>query len=157
MAAGAPALAEQRVATLTSDQRADLRAGCNHYENRARFLSREGEIAFVTLMAEACAAAEVSLGSDSASERKTARRFLHRVLELRDTIIDMNMERVYGETDNPFAKPKVAEGDASEFTRVTDTGEFLIAHRMGVMSAYQAWLDSGASFSIAFLKGPVTP
>ncbi|MEM1275513.1 MAG: hypothetical protein AAGH74_03240 [Pseudomonadota bacterium] len=83
--------------------------------------------------------------------------FLRRVLELRDTIIEMNMHRVYGQTDNPFAKPKVREGDAAEFTRVTDTGEFLIAHRMGVLVAYKAWLDSGTSFSIAFLSGAEQP
>ncbi|MEM9044916.1 MAG: hypothetical protein AAGC81_09475, partial [Pseudomonadota bacterium] len=96
---------------LTQDHRADLRAGCNHYENRARFLSREGNIEFVTLMAEACGAAENSLGSLRTEERQAAHLFLHRVLQLKDTIIDMNMRRVYGETDNPFAKPQDAEGD----------------------------------------------
>ena len=32
---------------------------------------------------------------------------------------------------------------------VTPSGEFLIAHRMGLMTAYQAWLDSGVDFSLA--------
>jgi hypothetical protein len=34
-------------------------------------------------------------------------------------------------------------------SRVTPSGEFLIAHRMGLMIAFDAWLDSGVEFSLA--------
>ncbi|MEM7179030.1 MAG: hypothetical protein AAGD47_08525 [Pseudomonadota bacterium] len=133
------------------------KSGCNHYQNRARFLPREGEIEFVVLLADACTAAEVSLQSKNETERGAAREFLEKVVLLRDTIVDMNMRRVYGDTQNPWAKPLMAHRDGSlgrsvQMARVGKWGEFLIAHRMGLFSAYDAWLDSGADFSIAFVK-----
>lgn len=132
-------------------------SGCNHYQNRARFLSREGEVELVVLLADACTAAKTSLQSTSEAERKTARDFLEKVVLLRDTIVDMNMRRVYGDTQNPWAKPLKANRDGSlgrsvQMARVGKWGEFLIAHRMGLFSAYDAWLDSGANFSLAFVR-----
>ncbi|MEM0943782.1 MAG: hypothetical protein AAGI70_07520 [Pseudomonadota bacterium] len=146
----------------TALSRADLRAGCNHYQNRARFLTREGQVEFVTMIAEACAAAETSLDGDNPGERQAAERFLRRVLHLRDTIIEMNMTRVYGAQRDPRAQPltpdgKSAAGLGTPFGRVSDTGEFLIAHRLGLFRAYDAWLDSGANFSIAFAGRGRTP
>ncbi|MBY8975312.1 hypothetical protein KHP62_05815 [Rhodobacteraceae bacterium NNCM2] len=131
------------------------RSGCNHYQNRARFLSREGDIEFVVLLAEACSAAEKSLDSRREAERLAAMDFLEKVVALRDTLVDMNMRRVYGDTENPWAKPVFNDyhgGRTIEISRVGKWGEFLIAHRMGVFSAYDAWLDSGTDFSIAFVK-----
>lgn len=137
--------------------RADLRAGCNHYENRARFLPRTGDIAFEVLIAEMCGAAETSLKSTNAVERQAAQDLLERVLELRDTIIDMNMHRVYGDQTSPFARPVIADGRANgprggAFARVSSVGEYLIAHRMGLFTAFDAWLDTGPQFSLAFLR-----
>ena len=135
----------------------DWRSGCNHYQNRARFLSREGEIEFVVLLADACTAAELSLNSTNEHERWAAEWFLGKVVELRDTIVDMNMRRVYGDTKNPWAKPKGADGKDQitrtiQIARVGKWGEYLIAHRMGLFSAYDVWLDSGTGFSIAFKR-----
>ncbi|MEM7505365.1 MAG: hypothetical protein AAF415_01365 [Pseudomonadota bacterium] len=131
--------------------RALLHAGCNHYDNRARFLSREEPVDYVVLLAEACRAAEASLDRELYGERLAAEYFLKRVLRLRNTIIDMNMHRVFGDQTSPYAKPQTEQGDAA-FKPVSPAGEFLIAHRMGVFDAYTAWLDSGAEFSIAFVK-----
>lgn len=128
-----------------------LHAGCNHYDNRARFLPREEPVDYVVLLAEACRAAEASLDSDVYGERLAAEYFLKRVLRLRNTIIAMNMRRVFGDQTSPYAKPRTEQGEAA-FKPVSPAGEFLIAHRMGVFDAYDAWLDSGAQFSIAFMK-----
>lgn len=133
----------------------DWRSGCNHYQNRARFLPREGEIEFVVLLADACTAAERSLRATNEHERWAAEWFLAKVLELRDTIVDLNLRRVYGDTGDPLAKPKRGDGQnrvsrTVEIARVGKWGEYLIAHRMGLFSAYDVWLDSGTDFSIAF-------
>ena len=129
-----------------------LRSGCNHYENRARFMSREGRIEFVVMLAEACVAAEKSLDSDVYGERLAAEYFLKRVLRLRNTVIDINMRRVYGSQTSPWARPITPDGQLEPVRRVSNAGEYLIAHRMGLFNAYQDWLDSGASFSIAFVR-----
>ena len=130
-------------------------SGCNHYQNRARFLPRTGNIAFVTLLAEACSAAEHSLEHGTETEQVAAEWFLAKVVLLRDTIVEMNMERVYGKTKNPWARPMTADGKDNEahtvqLRRVSEWGEFLIAHRMGLFSAYDAYLQSGTAFSMAF-------
>ncbi|MEM7240385.1 MAG: hypothetical protein AAF501_21500 [Pseudomonadota bacterium] len=135
----------------------DWRSGCNHYQNRARFLPRDGTIEFVVLLADACAAAEASLTSTNEHERWAAEWFLQEVVDLRDTIVDMNMRRVYGDTQTPSASPLTPDGSGRitrtiEIARVGKWGEYLIAHRMGLFSAYDTWLDSGASFSIAFQR-----
>lgn len=133
------------------------RSGCNHYQNRARFLAREGEIEFVVLLADACSAAERSLESPNAHERSAAELFLQKVVDLRDTLVDLNMRRVYGDAATPMAQPKSADGTsrrgrAIEISHVGKWGEYLIAHRMGLISAYDVWLDSGTDFSIAFKR-----
>ncbi|MEM9044915.1 MAG: hypothetical protein AAGC81_09470 [Pseudomonadota bacterium] len=144
-------------ATWLASGAGNWHSGCNHYQNRARFLPRKGNIAFVTLLAEACSAAEFSLENGKEPERLAAEWFLSKVVLLRDTLVEMNMERVYGKTKNPWARPVTADGKnieahAVQLRRVNEWGEYLIAHRMGVFSAYDAWRLSGAGFSMAFVK-----
>lgn len=136
-------------ATVSSE---DLRAGCNHYVNRARFMSREGRIEFVVLVSEMCQAAERSMTHPSPAQRVAAEALLNRVLELRNTIIAMNMRRVYGDQTSPWAKPLTRDGRLMPVGRVSPAGEFLIAHRMGVMTVYDAWLDTGGRVSLAFVR-----
>lgn len=129
-----------------------LRSGCNHYENRARFMPREGRIEFVVMLAEACVAAEKSLDSEVYAERVAAEHFLKRVLSLRNTVIEMNMRRVYGGQASPWAGPITPDGTLRSMQRVSNAGEYLIAHRMGLFDVYREWLDSGTRFSIAFVE-----
>ena len=149
---GAQAASSSEKTTENGFPRDLLRSGCNHYENRARFMSRNGQIEFVVMLAEACVAAEKSLDSKIYSERLAAEYFLKKVLRLRNTLIDMNMRRVYGNQTSPFARPVTPDGQLQPIRRVSNAGEYLIAHRMGVFTAYQDWLDSGTTFSIAFVR-----
>lgn len=124
-------------------------SACHHYQNRARFKSRQAPYEFVTLLAEACSAAQQSMTAASANERATAKQFLDRLLILRDTVVAMNMDRVYGPDPAPAAKPRRTYGRVGSIPKVSSTGEYLIARSLGVMVAYDAWLDSGAEFSLA--------
>jgi hypothetical protein len=65
---------------------------------------------------------------------------------LRETIGRMNAERAASRAN--------ASGGAGVFMRfpVTLSGEFLIAHRMGLMIAFDAWLDTGVDFSLALSR-----
>jgi hypothetical protein len=38
---------------------------------------------------------------------------------------------------------------AGQYVPVSPSGEFLIAHRLGVLVAFDAWLDTGVQFSVA--------
>lgn len=79
-------------------------------------------------------------------ERAAAGLLLSQIILLRRTVDEMNAAR-----DLPVAgKTGVARMRA--LNRVTPSGEFLSAHRMGFMHAVDAWLDIGADFSLAFYR-----
>jgi len=130
-----------------ADDRSSYAKACHHYENRARFRVR-GTGDFIATLADSCVAARRSLGHGP-TEAVAAVAFLDRVVELFDTVSRMNFERVYGETTNPFAKPLAAHGEFVPLGRVTETGEFLIAHRMGLISAYDSWRDVAGEVALA--------
>lgn len=123
---------------------------CKTYENRARFLSREGSVSFVVAMAEGCAAAQRSLRTGTAEERQAAAAYLDRLVALRDLVIRMNMTRMYGAKRSPRSKPIQREGRLTAFYGVSETGEFLIAHRMGLIDAFRAWRAETPGVGIAF-------
>jgi len=122
---------------------------CRTYENRARFLPRDGALDFVTVMADGCAAARRSLRDGAAREQRAAVRYLERLARLRDTIIDMNMTRVFGEGAEPYARPRQADGPLTPLDEVSGTGEILIAHRMGLFAAFEHWRAEAGTLALA--------
>ena len=121
-------------------ERATFTEACEYYHARAGSVRRSGPGEFVAFLADACTAAEVSLDVGTPEQQGRAVLFLSRIALLRETVGLMNAERWGRGT---------AAGRAAMPSPVTPSGEFLIAHRMGLMIAYQAWLDSGVDFSLA--------
>jgi len=137
---------------VSGDVRADLGAVCKHYVNRARFLPRNRNQEFVVTMADACVDAQASLDG-SPSERLAAVRFLLQLKTFRDLVIDMNMTRVFGQDYTPFTRMKYGAKARSEPVRkVSPSGEYLIAYRMGLLKTYRTWLDT--SPRIALVSNP---
>jgi hypothetical protein len=131
-------------------ERAAFSETCEHYRVRAEAgagTARRGSSGdFVIFLAVACGAAEVSLDTGTSKQRARAALLLSRITLLRETISLMNAERA--------AASMKTNGGTGAFTRfpVTPSGEFLIAHRMGLMIAFDAWLDTGVDFSLAFSR-----
>lgn len=108
---------------------------CRHYEARALETRGTPSAEFAGFLAEACATAEVLLASGTPEQRRRSALLLDRIAKLRRTVHGMNASR--------------AAGGAGAYVPVSPSGEFLIAHRLGVLLAFDAWLDSGVEFSIA--------
>lgn len=122
---------------------------CNHYINRAKFKPRGAGASFVVTLADSCQPALKSLKSARGPERAAAADYLSRLVVLRDTVIDMNMERAFGKTYTRWTRMKSRRDDQVGPTpQVSQTGEFLIAHRMGLLQAYKAWLDTGPKLAL---------
>ena len=129
-------------------ERAELRAICKHYVNRARFMPRDRQQEFVATLADGCESAQASVDRGQVDERLAAMQFLMRLKDLRDTIIDMNMTRVFGDTYTPWTRISYGAGAKVEDVRkVSAAGEYLIAHRMGLIDAYNSWLDTAPSMA----------
>jgi hypothetical protein len=123
---------------------------CSHYVNRAFFKPRDSQPEFVVTLADGCLAAQRSLAASAAQERVAAAAFLSRLVDLRDTIVDMNMERVFGKTYNKYTRiPSNKDERTESVPRVSTYGEYLIAHQMGLIAAYNAWLDTEPSIAMA--------
>ena len=117
---------------------------CKHYVNRAMFLPRSDDQIFVVTLADSCQPAVAALSGGLPEERAVAAQYLGRLLELRDTVIDMNMARAFGESYGPRTRLKGAKDWQTEpLPSVSSTGEYLIAHRLGVIRAYRNWLETG--------------
>ncbi len=153
VAAGAAGEAgERRQIVIGSAERAEFSQSCEYYQTRSGQTqagparpSATGE--FVVFLSSICAAAEISLATGTNEQRGLAALLLLRIAQLRETIGQMNAERW----------ARAAAGGAGVYgigipSPVTPSGEFLIAHRMGLMIAYDAWLDSGVDFSLAFYQ-----
>jgi len=127
-------------------ERSAFSDACKYYQARSGPRRRAGSGEFVVFLADACVAAKVSLADGTPEQQARAALLLSRIAMLHETIDQINSER---------DRRAVAEANASGrngailLSRVTPTGEFLIAHRMGLMIAFDAWLDSGAEFSLA--------
>lgn len=146
---GAPAAFANDRAQLVEYKRA-----CFHYVNRAKFRDRHDGVDFVVTLADACTSALESLDKRPGAEHDAAKIFLHGLVALRDTIVEMNMSRVFGDGFTPLTPmPRQGGARTRAVRRVSATGEYLIAHRMGLLKAYRAWLDTGPEFAFASRRG----
>ncbi len=127
-------------------ERASFTEACEYYDARAGSVRRPGSGEFVAFLSDACKAAEVSLDIGTPKQQDRAVLFLSRIALLRRTVREMNAERDVRAVEKGNA---TGRNPAFFVTRITPSGEFLIAHRMGLMLAFDAWLDSGAEFSLA--------
>jgi hypothetical protein len=126
---------------------------CKHYGNRARFQPRDTDVSLEALLADSCDAAvhviqlQTAGGSQQAAAAQT---YLERLTQFRRLIVTMNIERLYGPNPGPRQQPsKRSAQQQVGLGKVTSSGEFLIAHRMGVFQALDAWRDETPSFSLA--------
>ncbi len=153
VAAGSAGSAGERRQIVISDaERAVFSHTCEYYQTRsgqaqAGSARRSATGEFVVFLAGTCAAAQVSLATGTGKQRARAALLLSRIAQLRKTIGQMNADR----WARAAASGTGATGAAMP-SPVTPSGEFLIAHRMGLMIAYDAWLDSGVDFSLAFYQ-----
>jgi hypothetical protein len=117
---------------------------CDYYQTRARSARQSATGKFAVFLAGICAAAEVSLDAGTRKQQARSALLLSRIALLRETIGQMNADR--------WERAAGAGAGAAMPSPVTPSGEFLIAHRMGLMIVYDAWLDSGVDFSLAFYR-----
>lgn len=124
-----------------------LEKTCDHYGNRARFMVRSSNPALEVILADSCAAAlrsvVVSIHTDPYSAKR-AHIYLERLHTLKETVIVINLSRIFGEDAAPRAKPLgSALSDTGPLAKraatITRTGEYLIARELGVLAAYQDW------------------
>jgi hypothetical protein len=157
--------ADLRKTFVRDAERAVFEETCNYYIARSGPIRRGGPGgpgAFLNFLADACRAAQNSLDSRSPKEQARAALLLSRITLLHETIDRMNAERTIRAAAREAELLNMRGPDGAELsentrkmmrsvmlTRVTPAGEFLIAHRMGLMIAFQAWLDSGGNFTLA--------
>ena len=139
---------ELRQLAINDAERVSFSSTCGYYRARAgvagvRLEQPNGSGGFVVFLADVCVAAEASMDGGTRMQRARAVLLLSRIALLRQTINQMNTGRA------TRAASQVSGTGFTSLSRVTPSGEFLIAHRMGVMVAFDAWLESGAEFSLA--------
>ena len=136
------AVADLREAPIDEAERAEFVEACRYYGMRAEAVSatRRGE--FVVFLADACSVAEGLLETGTREQRMHSALLLSRIALLRSVIADMNADRARSAADDP-------RNIATGYVPVSPSGEFLIAHRLGVLLAFDAWLDTGVHFSVA--------
>ncbi|HUF88103.1 MAG TPA: hypothetical protein VMM59_12035 [Thermohalobaculum sp.] len=136
------AVADLREPPLDEAVRAGIAEACTYYQARAAAArqTRPGE--FVVFLADTCSAAEALLEAGTAEQRQRSAVLLWRISELRRTVAQMDRARALRRAERGF------DGLPSHLP-VSPSGEFLIAHRMGVMTAFDLWLETGVQFSIA--------
>lgn len=123
---------------------------CNHYVNRTRFTPRDDQPDFFVTLADGCQNAQVALRTKSIPKRAAATAFLGRLADLRDTILTINMDRLFGSNWTRYSRPKDKNTARTEsLGQVSHTGEYLIAHRMGLIAALNAWTISDRDVSLA--------
>lgn len=145
----------QNAARAVETDHALYAKACNHYVNRAKFRARNNNPEFVVILADSCQPALESLHSGDARVRAAAEDYLLRLWRFRDTVIDMNMERVFGKTYTRWTRMRSVRDDQVESVpRVSETGEYLIAYRMGILRAYRAWLDTGPKLALGLHGAP---
>ncbi|HSF94013.1 MAG TPA: hypothetical protein VLA52_03235 [Thermohalobaculum sp.] len=124
----------------------DTGIACEYYRLRSAPAPQDGSVSFVAFLAEACVAARRSIETGLDAEQTAARKLLATIAELHWTVVQMNSAR-----DEAVAG-LTGVTRMLRLTRVTPTGEFLIAHRMGLLRDFDAWLDTGADFSLAWYR-----
>ena len=135
VALGCAAAADLREPLVGESEQAAFAAACDYYESRAGAERGAPAGEFTGFLAEACGRAEALLETGTPEQRAHSALLLHRITELRRTIAAMNVER--------------ASVHAAGYVPVSPSGEFLIAHRLGVFRAFDAWVDTGVPFSVA--------
>lgn len=126
------------------DETARHAGTCRYYWNRAWSRPRDHDVAFVTMMAEACRTALERLSGGSAAERTVSLGFLRRLTEFRALIVGMSSDK-YRRARAPGA-PRAA---AMQRYEISEAGEVLIARCFGVMDAFDAWLARTPGFTLA--------
>jgi hypothetical protein len=124
----------------------DRVTACHYYKLRSSPEPRPEPVNFATFLYETCNAANRSLERGLSVEHEAAGRLLDRIAELHWTVGQMNAAR-----DEAVAG-LTGVTRMLRLTRVTPTGEFLIAHRMGLFQDFETWLDTGADFSLAWYR-----
>lgn len=135
------AVADLREPPVSEPQRAAFAEACTYYQKRAQIRPDRGAGDFVAFLSEACATAEDLLEAGTPEQRARSALLLSRIALLRRTIARMNAERAAGAAADPAG--------AAGYLPVSPSGEFLIAHRLGVLLVFDVWLDTGVPFSIA--------
>jgi hypothetical protein len=145
---------ERRQIVASSAERAIYAQTCEHYRSRAGTepARRAGAGDFVVFLAGTCGAAEISLDTGTRKQRARSVLLLSRIALLRETVGRMNAERAARAVARAQAVDASGAAGPPTMSPVTPTGEFLIAHRMGLMIAFDAWLDTGVDFSLAFSR-----
>ena len=116
---------------------------CVYYSRRAELVAKRRAVSFAGFLSTTCDDARISLYARDQAESEAAKLLLTRIAHLHQTVFEMNAARMAAVADMTGGARMQA------LSRVTQSGEFLIAHRMGVMLALDAWLDSRADFSLA--------
>jgi len=137
------AMDEMRRPVLAPEDQAAVEAACSHYRQRAAPQDAERAVGFTGFLAQTCFSAWESIETAETTEREAARQLLSRIVLLHQTVEQMNADRARA------AVRKTGYERALAAQPVTPTGEFLIAHNMGLMRAFDVWLDTGAEFSLA--------
>ena len=124
-------------------ERAMFSETCDYYRVRAASVRQTAAGGFAVFLSGTCAAAEMTLDTGTRMQRGRSALLLSRIVLLRETVGLMNADR--------WARTPLSTGGTGAVmpSPVTPSGEFLIGHRMGLMTAYEAWLDSGVDFSLA--------
>lgn len=118
-------------AALADTPAQHFQSTCNYYENRAFGEPGTERIAWLSLLSESCSAALRK--ADAHPTQGTAElEYLRRLAELRDTVIQMNVARF---------RDRKARDTMNVLRTVTPSGEYLIANQIGVMAAYETWLE----------------
>lgn len=139
-------------------ERVDFAEACSYYGMRAKSARRSRPDEFVVFLADACIAAEIALDTGTRKQKSRSAQLLSQIVLLRETIDQINSDRANSAAafSANGLNTNIASGFPSSAGRsrvtmvnpVSPTGEFLIAHRLGLMAAYDAWLDSDVNFSL---------
>ncbi|MEM9010278.1 MAG: hypothetical protein AAGE18_03570 [Pseudomonadota bacterium] len=131
-----------------SGQEALYAQTCSHYDNRARFLTREGALAFVVVLADSCAQALSRFADPTVLDpdpgQEAARSYLDRLTRFKALILGMNRDRMLGPDPGRRSGARFAGG-----APVSETGAYLIARRLGLLHAYSQWVASGGEDLLA--------
>lgn len=136
------ALADLRAPPVDEAELAAFNQACTHYEARAASARARRPGEFVVFLAEACSAARTLLETGTPEQRRRSALLLWRISELRRVVSEINSTRARRLADDP-------DDRRPGHVPVNPAGEFLIAHRLGVLAAFDVWLDSGVRFSVA--------
>jgi len=125
------------------------RDACRHYENRARFKPRDGDVEYVTVIADACQRVSLRLRDPAVSvaERAAGATYLKRLADVRADIAAINATRLAGRDRGESGLNR--RDLRSALRLVSPSGEFLILRSAGVFTALRRWLAAGGSFDLA--------